>query len=924
MTPYDFIKKWQGTKLTESAAAQSHFNDLCALLDHPPPSPETAEWLCFERGAEKTGGGDGWADVWKRGCFGWEYKGPGRNLEKAYEQLLEYREALENPPILVVCDTDRIEIHTNFTNTVKRRHVLHTSDLLDEAKLAILRDVFFNPENLNPSQHREQITRDAAKHVAEVFDSLVVGGRVEPHQAAWYLMRIVFCLFAEDVGLLPRGLIGRMANDNRNRPARFGAMMAELFAKMATGGDFGAEEIRHFDGGLFQDGTVAPLGSGEIAQLCAMAPLDWSKVEPSIFGGLLEGALSHDARKRARLGAHYTDRSEIELIVKPVLLDPLRAEWQAVQSLCDGLAVPAANGRRKPNDTDAPRTPAQALDQFRARLGAIRILDPACGSGNFLYVALVGLLDLDDEVRRAAPRWGLQPDVMIHVGPHQLHGLDLDPWAVALASTTVWIGYLQWRHEHVGIGKESPLLKPLDTIREMDAVLTGDGAEPDWPEADVIIGNPPFLGGKKLRAGLGDDYVERLFACYAGRVPREADLCCYWHEKARAAIAAGRARRAGLLATNSIRQGPQMRPVVQHIIDSGGLFAAWSDRDWREDGAAVRIAVLCFDDGSEQTRTLDGQAVAHINADLTSGPALSAAKRLKANLGIAFQGGIKGGPFELDATTAIAFIKSRNPLARDNRQVIRPWFNGLDVTRRPRGLFVIDFGEMTEAEAALFEAPFEYLRRHVYPVRAANRRASRAKRWWLHSEVQPALRRSLLGLNRFIATTRVAKHRIFVWVCADVWVDSALIAFASESDCTFGLLHSRAHEVWSRAKASTLEDRPRYGPEDCFETFPFPAPTPAQHEAISAAAKELHETRQSALDADPHLTLTALYNKRPTWLANLHARLDAAVLAAYGWPAEIGDEELLARLLALNLERAAAEAAGAMDSVTWDPSQGAS
>jgi type II restriction/modification system DNA methylase subunit YeeA len=534
------------------------------------------------------------------------------------------------------------------------------------------------------------------------------------------------------------------------------------------------------------------------------------------------------------------------------------------------------------------------------------VLDPACGSGNFLYVALRGLMALEHELIRAAARWRATVPAP-RVGPEQIYGLELDDYAAELASLTVWIGYLQFRYAHNRGRHETPILRRLDTIRRMDAILAPDGSEPEWPEVDVIVGNPPFLGGKKLRAELGDAYVDRVFKLYQGRVPREADLCCYWFEKARAAIAAGRARRAGLLATNSIRQGPQMRPVLQRIADTGGIFMAWSDRPWVLDGAAVRISMVGFDDGTQTERTLDGQPVATINPDLTSGLDLSQAKRLTENLGIAFMGDTKGGAFDIPGTLARSWLKAPNPLNRCNADVLKPWYNGLDVTRRPRDMWIIDFGvDMPETEAALYELPFEYVTHQVKPERLKNNRAAYRERWWLHVEPRRGMRLAFAPLSRYIATPQVARHRVFAWLPVEVLPDHKLIVFARDDDYFFGVLHSRVHELWSLRTCSWqgAGNDPVYTPTTCFETFPFPEPDEAQREAIAKAAKALHETRQSALDANPKLTLTALYNQRPTWLANLHADLDAAVLAAYGWPADIGDEALLAGLLALNLARA--------------------
>jgi len=470
-----------------------------------------------------------------------------------------------------------------------------------------------------------------------------------------------------------------------------------------------------------------------------------------------------------------------------------------------------------------------------------------------------------------------------------------------------------------GLGyARDPILRPLDHVECRDALLDltdpTNPREADWPPAEFIVGNPPFLGGKLMRRGLGDDNVDALFGVFDGRVPREADLVTYWHEKARAQIEAGRTRRAGLLATQGIRGAPSRR-VLERIAESGGIFFARSDDPWVLSGAAVHISFVGQDDGSEAERELDGRAFDLINPDLTSGVDLTRARRLHDNLGIAFMGDTKGGPFEIDGSLAEIMRAAPNPDGRANSAVVRPWVNGQDLGGRPRRRAIVDFGVvMPEAEAALYEAPFEHVRRIVRPERVDNRRASYAERWWLHVEPRSGMRSALAPLDRYVATIRHSKHRLFAWYDAAVLPDSALIAFARDDDCTFGVLHSRVHEAWARATGTQLrevESGFRYTPTTCFETFPFPRPTDEQREAIAAAARELVRLRDGWLNPpglDPaelgKRTLTNLYNARPTWLQHAHAALDTAVLAAYNWPPTLAAEPLLAALLALNLSRA--------------------
>lgn len=911
MTATEFRLKWTGHELKERSAAQEHFLDLCRIVGHKTPAEAdpAGEWFCFEKGAEKSGGGDGWADVWKKSCFGWEYKGRHADLKAAYRQLQQYRESLGNPPLLVVCDTDIIEIHTNFTNTAKQVHRITLAEMDQPGSLDLLRKVFRDPEALKPGLSLERATEEAAAEIGQLAERLRDRG-VDAHQAAHFLMKLVFCLFAEDVALLPQNLMSRLLDNTREQPDDFDSAVRQLFGAMRHGGMIGWERIQHFNGGLFDDEATVPLQKPELQALARLAKKDWSQIEPAVFGTLFERSL--DPAKRAQLGAHYTSRHDIEDIIQPVLMDPLRAEWAQVRA--QGEALAARPEARRAGSAASKRLGRLVAD-FMHRLTQVRVLDPACGSGNFLYVALTSLKDLEQEVIRAAGEWGVQapfPDV----DPAQLFGLEIDPYAAELAQLTVWIGYLQWLNDHGYTKHERPILKPLQNIQQRDAIMEmdeeGNATEPQWPEADVIVGNPPFLGGKRLRSELGDDYVQRMFLLYKGRVPHEADLCCYWFERARLEIEDKKAGRAGLLGTNSIRHGRNRR-VLERISSSGGIFVGWSDREWVLEGAQVRVSIVGFDDGSEEKRTLDDMPVPKINANLTSGLDFTQAVALAANAGISFMGDTKGGAFDLPAELAGQMLTAPNPLGRNNADVLRLWVNGLDVTRQPRNMWIIDFGlDMPEHEAALYEAPYEYLREHVLPVRATNRRAAYREKWWLHVEPRPAMRKALTPLSRYLATPILGRQRPFVWLSSSILADHQLIVFARDDDYFFGVLHSIVHRLWIPSVSSWMGvgNDPRYTPTTCFETFPFPQPSDDQREAISEAARRLHETRQSALDNDPKLTLTALYNKRPTWLQHLHEDLDRAVLAAYGWPSDIADEDLLERLLALNLERAAGERQG--------------
>ena len=984
MTPAEFVRKWSDSELRERQASQSHFNDLCSILGVPTPTDDDAkgDHYCFERGAEKVGGGDGWADVWRRGCFGWEYKGKHKDLNAALRQLQAYALDLENPPYLVVSDMERIIVHTNWTNTVSRKYEFALDDLLDPAKLHLLRAVFDGSEELKPRVSPQELTAKAAERFGELGRRLQER-KLDPRAVAHFLNRLVFCMFAEDAGLLPKDLFSRTVKAVAHKPAAAQAQLAALFGLMARPGDtfFGEHLIRWFNGGLFDDAATLPLEPPDLKLIADTAEEhDWSEIDPSVFGSLFEQALKA-TRERPALGAHYTDREKILKIVEPVIVRPLAAEWEAVlgevreevariaqaeaerkavldeageKMKTDPFAAKADEPRRRRRIAEALKRKDQAygaakerVQAWLDRLAAFRVLDPACGSGNFLYVALHELLDLEQRAIVDAERLGLT-GFLPALGLQCVRGIEIDRYAAELARLTLWIGYLQWTLKKATKPPPDPVLSTLDQIENRDALLNPDGSEAEWPQADVIIGNPPFLGGKRMRDNLGDAAVERLFATYRGRVPAEADLVAYWVEKAWRAIQAGKAARAGLVTTNSIRGGANRR-ALDAIADAGELWIAWADEPWILEGAAVRVSMLGFGSGFG-ARELDGRPAARINADLTSADFdLTKAARLKENAGVAFMGDTKGGAFDIPGELAREWLElPLNPNGRPNSDVLKPWRNGMDVTRRPADKWIIDFGwKMTEAEAALYEAPFRHLLFHVKPERERNNREAYRVNWWRHVEPRPAMWKGIRRIERYLVTPTVSKHRFFDWLSSNICPDHQLIVVTRSDEAVLGILHSRFHELWAIRLGTWLGagNDPRYTPSTTFETFPFPeglTPDVAAEvyaadprgQTIAEAARRLDELREAWLNPpdlvarEPEVvagypdrilprdeaaakalrarTLTNLYNERPAWLDMAHGALDEAVAAAYGWPAGLSEEEILERLFALNQERAAA------------------
>ena len=882
------------------------------------------------------------------------------NLDRAYQQLQLYSVALENPPLLVVSDTKRFRIYTNWTNTVQEKHEFLLDDLAHSGTRDLLRNVFRHPERLQPKKTREQVTKDVAKDFSTIAERLRMAGHA-PEQVAHFLNRIVFCLFAEDVNLLQGDLFKKLLDNLAQRraevPEASQRRLSQLFAQMKSGGEFGLDNILHFNGGLFDDDAALPLDADSLDLLRVIARQDWSSIDPTIFGTLFERFLDPD--KRAQIGAHYTDPDKIMMIVEPVILRPLNAEWEDCKAEIAGIL--SKNRNKDGTSGKAAVSKAEArLDVFLKRLDNVRVLDPACGSGNFLYLAMQALKDLERRAIVEANELGLGLRV-IHCGPHNVKGIEINPYAAELARTSIWIGNIQWERRNGYEARKEPVLQDLDAIECRDALVTqkADGSyeEAQWPEADFIVGNPPFLGGKMMLGAMGEDYVRAMRKPFEGRLSEFADLVCYWFEKANRQLDATKSRRVGFVATNSIRGGANRR-VLDEIAEKDRFIEAWSDEPWVVDGAAVRVSIVCFGGklNFEEIR-LDGQKASQIHADLTGDTFnLTTARRLTENSAVCFEGGQKHGPFEVTYEVARDFLlRPKNPNGRANSDVIYPYLNAADVVRRPSNTWIIAFSDrLSNEEAALYDAPFEYVRSHVKPVRERDKEKRKRDYWWRHHRSRPELRRAIDGLERVIVTPVVAKWRIFVWVYGRVLATNLVDVIARDDDTTFGILHSRFHEAWSLRLGTWLGvgNDPRYTPTTTFETFPFPeglTPNiPAKDYendpraiAISQAAKRLNDLRNKWLnppdliDIVPEVvagypdrilpkndkaaaelkkrTLTNLYNARPQWLADAHRDLDAAVAAAYGWPADISEEDALAKLLELNLSRAAAGVAAASD-----------
>ncbi len=976
MDAVEFIKKWSKTQLSERSASSEHFIDLCNLVGVQTPAAvdPVGDTFTFEKGAKVSApasagskGERGWADVWYRGRFAWEYKRKDKHktLEDAYRQLQQYREDLENPPLLIVCDITRTEIHTNFTGYKPEVHTILLEELGEAKNLGLLRRVFTEPESFRPTETVAAITEKIAARIGTIAQAIRDRGH-DPHDAAHFLMKVMFCLFAEDVRLLPKDLFQSILSNSADDPERLESQMNTLFAAMRTGGDFGVQPIAHFNGGLFDEAPAIRLTEKEAEILLDASKQDWSAVEPSIFGTLFERSL--DPSKRAQIGAHYTSREDIMLVIEPVIVRPLRREWDEAREQCDALAEQRAEAQRDQQrgalkkGAKKPATYTRRIEKllfaFQDRLAGVRVLDPACGSGNFLYVAIQQLLALEKEVITHAADLGAA--MTPRVRPTQLAGIEISPYAAELAQVVIWIGYLQWMRDNGFNAPRDPILEPIESIENRDAILAWtdengksiaewrDGAvcygKAPWPEADFIVGNPPFLGRAHLREGLGDSYVDALKKVFGADLPIGSDYCCYWFDHGRRACLRSHHASVGLLATQGIRSGSSRR-VLQRIATDVGIMGAHSDLPWFLEGAAVRISIIWFGFRSKRDElVLNGEVVEQINADLSTGLQFTSACKLPENRQMCFRGSVSSGQFDLPWPDARDLLASPTPTGASNLDVLRPWRSGSDVLGRSRGRWIVDFGVDRDIEsAASYDGPFAWVEKQVKVVRD---RPKRGKKSYAHSSKypfwqlwnpRPELRDAVGECTTVIVTPALAKHRVFWCLPAEIHVSQQLYVVASESAALFGILHGAIHEIWTLTQNSQLEDRPRYKSGTCFETFPLPWPPGAEpaegdpqrplHDAIADAARALDTQRerwlnppewveqvaaavdaaddfadvarvsgeearrlirQSAIDAaaakDPRLkkrTLTNLYNERPTWLRLAHKALDEAVLGAY-------------------------------------------
>ncbi|HNR54202.1 MAG TPA: hypothetical protein PKJ19_03480 [Flavobacteriales bacterium] len=1037
-----FITKWELSGAAERANAHLFIAELCDVIGVPHPEPKQADErvnaYVFEKPVPSANGTTNFIDLYKRGCFVLETKqgvdtvgtdegvplssegqqrlkerktGHGKRgtkgfdtaMIRAHAQAQRYARALPKeeipdgrPPFVVVVDVGHsISLYTDWSRMGGEylpfpdpaSYRIPLKKLLDQQVRETLRAVWTEPLTLDPARRSAKVTREIADRLAKLAKTLE--GKHDPEHVAAFLMRCLFTMFSEDVELLPLGSFTKLLGELKGEPENFQPMLENLWGTMNTGGlsPILRKKLPRFNGGLFAHADAIALNADQIQLLIEASTANWKDVEPAIFGTLLERAL--DPRERHKLGAHYTPRAYVERLVNPTVIEPLREQWRGVQVAALQL-----------HDAGDDKKAIKLVEDFLHQLATVRVLDPACGSGNFLYVTLELLKRLEGEVLNTLHELGATSKLELEgvmVTPANFFGIELNPRAAAIAEQVLWIGFLQWHlrtHGHLHNLPE-PIIKDLHNIECRDAVLDYDartelrdadgnvvtkwdgrttkphpvtGQEvPDpearepmytytkprpaqWPEVDYIVGNPPFIGVLRMREALGDGYTEALRRVY-DNVPDSADFVMYWWDKAAEATRLGMVKRFGLITTNSLKQTFN-RKVLQHHMDAKkpiSLAFAIPDHPWVDsaDGAAVRVAMTIGVPGllegtlrkvTQEIATSSDDAAevvlanepGLVQADLTVGAKSIATTPLRSNQDLGNRGMLLvGDGFVVDAEIADRLGRNERPNLRSR---IVSYHTAMDIVRRPASELVIDMHGLSDVEMkASFPEVYQWLLTRVKPARDENRDPYRNQNWWLHGRPHDALRSSIRDLKRYIATPMTAKHRLFVFLPGGSFPDQGLIAFGLDDGFYLGVMSSRIHIAWSLARGGTLEDRPRYNNSVIFETFPFPACTPAQQEKIRALGEQLdaHRKRQQALH--PELTMTGMYNvleavrsgaaltakEKKIYeqglvgiLKQLHNELDAAVAEAYGWPTTMATDEILSRLVALNAERAAEEAQG--------------
>jgi hypothetical protein len=877
----EFVTRWRDYSGSERGGAQTYLDELvrCFGADRK----EVAE---FENAHTTIGIMD---MFWPNVCIV-EMKAPSQasKLAAHRKQALDYWHSSDDPaedrpapPYLVLCAFRRFEVWEpgRFPSGPRADFTL------DELPGNYEKLLFFagtDQEPLFGSSYKE-LTTGAAKVVTDLYHTLLERKAAAPETLRSFVLQVVWCLFAEDLAMIEGHPVQRIVEELIRHPHRsshteLGALFEVLNDKTDYGRHGVLEGTRYVNGSLFKEPAKVHLQPAELKQLAEAAKFDWRRVDPTIFGSLMEGCLDD---RRWELGAHYTHETDIMKIVRPTIVEPWRRRIEASATVAEVRKV---------------------LEE----LCSFRVLDPACGCGNFLYVAYRELRLLERELKErlvtVAKKTGMQPpdpDGLPYYRLQNLFGIDIEPTAVIIARVTLWMGQRQMVDR---VGPAEDVLPLVD----LSGIAQGDALRMQWPQTDCIIGNPPFFGSQHIRGTFGDEYTEWLSKTYKIGVK---DYCVYWFRRTHEHLIPG--HRAGLVGTNSISQNRARSVSLQYIVEKGGVITdAISTQKWPGE-AKVHVSLVNWVKQPSARPTsfvLDGKPVDAITAELrTPDRSTGEAPKLAANKGRCFE-----GPIPAAKGFVISEEEAQALLARTDanyREVVRPYLDSDDITddpgQQPRR-WVIDFAKLPLEAAKKYPAALDIVRERVKPVRETNNRAAYRKYWWQFAEARREMRDAVAVLKRYIACTRHGKRLLFVWCQPWTLASDATAAFAFEDDYAMGILASSVHGAWAWAQGSTIKGDLRYTSTSVFMTFPWPDPvSDNQRKRIGEASRDILKRRET-ICAEEKFGLTALYNSIEEGaykdLLALHRKLDGAVAESYGWPKAVAgdDDEMVQRLLEFN------------------------
>lgn len=873
-----FVARWSVRDGYEKGEAQLFLSELFSCFGQDLAT--VAKFEQFQNG--------GFIDLsWPGVCIvEMKSAGEAKHLAKHREQALRYwresanpEENVPAPPYVVLCAFEKFEVWEPGRFPGSPRVEFSLEELPDRYTalqfLAGGEPIF--------SARQEAVTLETAGRLGELFHRLEDRRQGDSHSRRLFILQVVWCMFAEDLGQIPGQGFTRVVDDLIRNPRRSSADdLGRLFELLDDPSpqrpEHGIYEgVPYVNGSLFTEPSRLDLEPEELRLVREVAASNWRKVQPSIFGSLLQDVFGRD--KQWQLGAHYTHESEIQKVVIPTIVEPWTERIAALAKFAEA-------------------------QQAQTDLLNYVVLDPACGSGNFLYVAYRELRKIEAELARRTQELALaegrpaQQGLSAFFPLQNMRGMELEQFGVDLARVTLWMGH-RLAVEELELSESTLPLADLSGVRRADALRT------DWPVANAIVGNPPYHGSQNLRQILDQDYVEWLKREFDAGLK---DLCVYWFRRA-----ANQMRpddRAGLVGTNSISQNRARGASLNYVVEKGGVITdAVSRQKWPGE-AVVNVSIVNWvQKPSEPPErfVLDGEPVVGINTRLReSKVAIEEYEPLPQNLGRSFQGPIPAGDFYLEPEEARDILAQGDA---DYSAVVRPYLVGDDITeepeQRPRR-YVIDFGFSPLEEAMTYPAALDVVREQVKPARDVNRDKGFREHWWRFGRPRGEMRTAVQDLSRFIAGNAQGKRFLFCWVDAVVCPSNLTNVFAFDDDYSMGILTSSTHGAWAHSESSTLRVDLRYTPTSCFETFPWPQPAEDARAEIGEIARHLIERRQ-AICVEKKIGLTVLYNRveEGAWadLADLHRQLDEAAARAYGWPASVAHDSVETKARLADLHR---------------------